>query len=765
MHKTMIISAIVLALAGGLLGCHGPAPADSSAGHRVSVISSAPDRVTGGDVLLAIEGGESLDELDFVLNGESIQPTARRDRNGRLEVLVDGLVLGENTLAVRDSRHHNQTLELLNHPLTGPLFSGPQQYPFVCTSVLEWGVQPLVDSQEAGFPVLNEAGDVIGYSRDCSVEPFVDYVYMSESGEYKALPRDGSRPEDLVTTTLSDGREVDFIVRRERGTINRFLYSFATLAELGDLPDQPSADNWNGRLLYYFEGGVGVGHSQGRMSDERALARIPLGQGYAVVYSTGTRTSTHYNLQVGGETALMVKEQFIKRFGEPLYTVGVGGSGGAIQQYVYAQNHPGLIDAGVAQYAYPDQVSQSIYVGDCELLEHYMDVTDGDNPRWHVTKNRSLLVGLNATDDHPDPLADEKRQLGYGTAPGATECLPGWRGLTPLTMNPHYGRAREQEKMVPQSVMDDVQWTHYHDLINIYGVDENGRVRIAWDNVGVQYGLNALVNGDITPEEFLHLNEKVGGWKHPADMVQEGYPYIGEMTLENFDPWSSRNMRLARDESEVAPRTEGNLKAIEAAYNSGMVFTGQLDIPLIDWRHYLEHKLNMHNTHQSFSARQRILDKMGHSDHQVIWFTDARPEPAFDQTPQALAVLHDWVMNIKQHPELSVAENRPDEAVDSCFATDGSLIASGEDVWNGILDDKEAGACTRRFPLYSTSRMAAGGPIEGSIFKCALKPVDAALKDGTYGSWKPDAGAVERLNRIFPEGVCDYSRPDQGRPF
>ncbi len=38
----------------------------------------------------------------------------------------------------------------------------------------------------------------------------------------------------------------------------------------------------------------------------------------------------------------MVKEHFVEDHGVPLYTVGVGGSGGAIQQYVYAQNHPGL---------------------------------------------------------------------------------------------------------------------------------------------------------------------------------------------------------------------------------------------------------------------------------------------------------------------------------------------------------------------------------------------------------------------------------------
>ena len=31
------------------------------------------------------------------------------------------------------------------------------------------------------------------------------------------------------------------------------------------------------------------------------------------------------------------------------------------------------------------------------------------------------------------------------------------------------------------------------------------------DNVGLQYGLNALQAGRITPEQFVDLNEKVGG--------------------------------------------------------------------------------------------------------------------------------------------------------------------------------------------------------------------------------------------------------------
>ena len=34
-------------------------------------------------------------------------------------------------------------------------------------------------------------------------------------------------------------------------------------------------------------------------------------------------------------------------------------------------------------------VTQTIHVGDCELLEHYMDVTDAANPKWRNWDDRS----------------------------------------------------------------------------------------------------------------------------------------------------------------------------------------------------------------------------------------------------------------------------------------------------------------------------------------------------------------------------------------
>ena len=176
----------------------------------------------------------------------------------------------------------------------------------------------------------------------------------------------------MATTTTMDGDTVDFIVRWERGTINRFIYSIAMLSPASQTAT-PDLSAWNGVLLDKFEGGVAIGHYQGNPQRNSMLYAPGLALGYAIAYSTANVTNVHYNLQLGGEAAIMVKDRFVSAYGEPRYTVAVGGSGGAIQQYVYGQNHPGLLDAAIPQYSYPDMVTQTIHVGDCELLERWAD--------------------------------------------------------------------------------------------------------------------------------------------------------------------------------------------------------------------------------------------------------------------------------------------------------------------------------------------------------------------------------------------------------
>ena len=77
------------------------------------------------------------------------------------------------------------------------------------------------------------------------------------------------------------------------------------------------------------------------------------------------------------------------------------------------------------------------------------------------------------------------------------------------------------------AVMAAVKWTHWDDLRNIYGVDADGYGRSTWDNVGVQYGLQALTEGKITPAEFLKLNANAGSWKDSKGVlvvaVQESF--------------------------------------------------------------------------------------------------------------------------------------------------------------------------------------------------------------------------------------------------
>src|SRR5690606_20234472 len=153
----------------------------------------------------------------------------------------------------------------------------------------------------------------------------------------------------------------------------------------------------------------------------------------------------------------------------------------------------------------------------------------------------------------------------------------------------------------------------------------------------------------ITPAEFLHLNWHVGGWKHPSDMAQETFPFLGTGAAENkkaltspgyFDPWCGKNKLASPGAGPAMPRSQGDPVAMRAAYTSGHVFDGRLDVPAIDHRQYMERELDMHNSHQSFAVRQRVLKRMGHSDNLVVWFTDTVPgTPKASQTFEALAVM------------------------------------------------------------------------------------------------------------------------------
>ena len=647
------------------------------------------------------------------------------------------------------------------------LFAGPRQYPFICDTAASGLGPPLADNTAGvGTPAATDANPQ-GFSADCLAPTQARYYYKPRAST-TFRPWDTSATD--VDEAVVNGRSVPFVVRVETGTINRFIYVLAALKDADETLAAPGAGRWNRRLIYQFFGGVGVGHRQGKGDVQKVLGdRVAqLAKGYAVVASTGNATTNHYNIWLNEDTALRVKRQFIALYGEPEYTVGVGGSGGGIQQYLLAQNHPGLIDAGLAQLSYPDMVTQTIPIFDCELLEHYFDVTDVANPLWRQAKNRQLIEGLNA-DNAAQNIGKAKKiadiiKLSYlarGELPpeleGQTECVAGWRGLTPLVLNPRFAALADR---VSDTVYQQVLWSYFEDLKDFYGTDASGFARVPWDNVGVQYGLAALKGGQISAAQFLALNARVGSWKPAAQMLPERFWIIpGALSaLTDFSPWGAHNMALGTP-AQPAPRAEGDRQAMAAAYRSGQVFLGHLDIPVIDLRFYLDPGLDMHHAAASFSTRARLLAGQRHADNQAIWISDKRHDP----TPAAFAAIDAWLRARRAQPGAPWSAVRPEVTSDRCLDASGAVLSSGPGVWDGDWNGRPAGACMRTYPIFSNSRMVAGDSIHGDRFKCALQSVGHAIAHGVYAPVDMGPHRAE-LERIFPQGVCDYTQPDLGRP-
>src|SRR5690606_40044633 len=87
---------------------------------------------------------------------------------------------------------------------TGPLYTGPKQYPFICTTSESGLGQPIVDNQDGiGNAVYavegNPASGVVGYSENCSIATRVDYFYYNGSDFRPFDPATGfaSPPADL----------------------------------------------------------------------------------------------------------------------------------------------------------------------------------------------------------------------------------------------------------------------------------------------------------------------------------------------------------------------------------------------------------------------------------------------------------------------------------------------------------------------------------------------------------------------------------------
>src|SRR5436190_18153448 len=104
---------------------------------KLSALSNRPDKLSGGDALIAVDLPENVAAADVAikLNGDDITANFHSgDPNHALIGLVSGLRLGKNLLVALRAGETSPAAELTikNHPISGPIFSGPQEQPFLC---------------------------------------------------------------------------------------------------------------------------------------------------------------------------------------------------------------------------------------------------------------------------------------------------------------------------------------------------------------------------------------------------------------------------------------------------------------------------------------------------------------------------------------------------------------------------------------------------------------------------------------------------------
>lgn len=701
----------------------------------IEVISSRPEHVTGGNARIAVTVGEGLraEDVEFEVEGTDggvvVDVIDDPDHPGRgLLAAVEGLPEGPSTVVATHGRDTAE-LELVNHPISGPLFAG-EQLPLVACTTETYGLAP--STPEEG----------------CFAETKVTWSYVDRAGVRKPLPDDAEigvyvLPTDVDVIGLPGNQSAPFVIRTETGVINRSVYRIDTLVWgygepiVADLPDTP----WNGRLVYRFGGGCGSTFSQGFMGTGDPSLEL-LRKGYATATATFNTYQVMCNDVLSAETAAMVKEHFTENYGEPDLTIGEGGSGGAIQQILLAQNYPGLLDGIAPTVPFPDAFSIAPGVFDCALLTNYYATPGGTplSPEQRQAVNGHATAGTCGLWDSTfaqgiDPVAGCKLDLA-SAFPGAASAAGSGEGAAPP---PAPGGIPPEDIYDAETNPDGLRCTVWETNVALTGRDpDTGFARSGYDNSGVQYGLDALNAGVITPDQFLDLNEKVGGFD------QDGQPQPERSAVES------------------------DLMAM--AYENGRVsgpWGGLPDTPMILVNVFTDAQGDIHDRVRSFSMLDRLADDDGNPPPTVsLWTIGAEGSSLIETLTGALGdlatgptfALDAWLTAAQEYqadhdeatwPE-ALAETKPEEAESRC--------AVGGDVIVGP-DANTDPACTEAYPISEEPRMAAGGPRAGDVLKCELLPVDDA---GDLYEVELSDAELDRLADVFPDGVCDYSQPSLG---
>jgi len=677
----------------------------------IEALSSRPDRVSGGDVLIALRQDDDA-ATPVTLNGADVTGAFHPGPGHTRVGLVAGLKLGPNVIAAGGLR-----LEVRNYPIAGPITSGPHEAPFICTTGQFKLYAALGGSAVASDETLGPPQDA-----DCWAPTKITYLYLPKDGATLVpLPDPAHLPADVAQTTTTAGETMPFIVRVETAVIDRGIYQSTVLFDPArDAPPswRTPPRGWNRRLIaiqgagcpggWYFQGLAGGSSARPVGGMDASLYSVRrLGEGYALYGSTLQNASQNCNAVLEGEAAMMGKEHFVKQFGVPAYTVSVGCSGGSYGSAQPADALPGLYDGVLIACTFPDPLAIASSGLDAHLLAHYFDVTapgaftEAQQVAISGYKGRKAFIDAANQAERTDPVPARADEPGYKSAV--------WNEAAPAAL-----------RYDPKTNPTGARPTLYDHARNIYGVDPaTGFARRTFDNVGVQYGLDALDAGLITPKQFLDLNEGIGG--------------------------------VDQDANYVRTRSVGDAGAIRRAYQSGLELSGGgglASIPVFDISGIYNDDGGYHYQWFHFALRERMREANGDTRNHVMW--RGSPVP-FDKAWETFV---GWMEAIAADGSAAPARvkairDRPADAVDGCWTSPTEFIDEPQG-----FSRAAAAPCNARFPSYGFPRLVAGGPLAADVLKCQLKPLD--LGDYTV-RFTPAEWA--RLQRIFPSGVCDWRKP------
>ena len=675
----------------------------------IEVLSNRADMISGGDVLIAINSTSGSAKV--MLNGADVSSAFHSAEDGRLIGRIEGLTEGQNTLSASTEAGADEVV-IRNYPNQGPIFSRPEIKRTHCQD----SATDIHCNQPAEYTLLyrpNAAVDVL------------DPVPVAEFGT-ELLPYDPQNPpDDVAMTTTQNGETVPFIVRLERGYQDRDEYKILTLFKPQEAwePWAPQSQ-WNGKMLITHGGNCGAKYRTGSapLDDySGTFGDIPLlepsyiyalSQGYAVMSTALANTGHNCDVALAAESIMMAKERFVEQYGPLRYAIGTGCSGGSIAQLTIANAYPGLYQGLLTMCAYPDSLSAGLQFADLHLLRKYFE----DPSRWApgVVWNPALWGPVEGHISHVNAVAADEGLFKAATQTTGT-CF-GDNSYDPQT-NPTGQRCGIIEWM-PHILGQRVPevWSEVEKQVGY------GFTGIPLGNTGVQYGLDVLRNGLITPAMFVDLNVKIGG--------------------------------LDVDIQPQQARTRADHPAVGNAYRSGMInMTNNLDtVPILTF--VGPDPGIAHDALHAWWIRWRIEREHGSARNHVMW---GGPVPLLGDLSyvyKGLDAMDRWLANVEaDRDDIPLADkisrNRPGDVHDQC------ALAGGEQILGEMCID-----LIRPLYAYGTPRTVAGDTDTADNFDCQLKPLD---RNDDYGPVPFTDAQWEQLAEAFPDGVCDYRAPGKGK--